>query len=140
MASGAASTSVATARCMSSMPVRNEPSLKKPWSTATSRQRPSAANSRLRRGRIADNVVTRPGRVSSETLVAQLTGRFVGLAEALEPHAPQHAGRLGELDLVVLDHLDAIAPGVAEAQTAAGQHLHAGGAQRLAHSRARVDH
>ena len=50
IASGAASTSVAIARSMSSIPARNEPSPKKPWSTATSKQRPSAANRRFRRG------------------------------------------------------------------------------------------
>src|SRR5262245_2399269 len=32
---------------MSSMPARNDTSPKKPWSTATSKQRPSAAKSRL---------------------------------------------------------------------------------------------
>ena len=32
------------------MPLRNAPSLKKPWSTATSKQRPSAANRRLSLG------------------------------------------------------------------------------------------
>src|SRR5262245_21771521 len=50
IASGAASTSVRTAADMSSMPVRNGASLTKPWSTATSKHRPSAANSRLSRG------------------------------------------------------------------------------------------
>src|SRR5262249_6131755 len=51
MASGAASTSVATVRSMSSIPARNEPSPKKPWSTATSKQRPSAASRGCRGGR-----------------------------------------------------------------------------------------
>src|SRR3954462_12682182 len=56
IASGAASTSVRMAAAMSSIPAREGPSLKKPWSTATSKQRPSAANRRLRLGSMAPSL------------------------------------------------------------------------------------
>ena len=49
----------ATAAAMSSIPVRNAPSLKKPWSTATSKQRPSAANRRLSLGSMAASFADR---------------------------------------------------------------------------------
>ena len=49
IASGAASTSVAIALAWSSIPARNASSPKKPWSTATSKQRPSAAKRRFSR-------------------------------------------------------------------------------------------
>src|SRR5262249_41383827 len=45
-----ASTSADTVFSMSSMPERKEASPKRPWSTATSKQRPSAAKRRFRRG------------------------------------------------------------------------------------------
>src|ERR1043165_6024909 len=50
VASGAASTIVFTAWPRSSMPPRNMPSLKKPWSTATSKNFPVFAKSRFMRG------------------------------------------------------------------------------------------
>src|ERR1700722_18078877 len=50
MASGAAATSVRTLRSRSSIPARKPPSLKNPWSMATSKQRRDAGlNSRFRR-------------------------------------------------------------------------------------------
>src|SRR6185295_14880869 len=49
IASGAASTIVFTAWPRSSMPPRNMPSLKKPWSTATSKHFPVFAKSRFMR-------------------------------------------------------------------------------------------
>src|SRR5882672_5044938 len=49
MASGAASTIVFTAFSRSSMPPRKAPSLKKPWSTATSKHFPVRAKSRFMR-------------------------------------------------------------------------------------------
>src|SRR4051812_16940034 len=61
MASGLASTRVRTTAAMSSMPVRNAASLTKPWSTATSKQRPSAANRRLSLGSMAPVLADPPG-------------------------------------------------------------------------------
>src|SRR5689334_16343417 len=49
IASGAASTIVFTALSRSSMPPRKAPSLKKPWSTATSKHLPVFAKSRFMR-------------------------------------------------------------------------------------------
>src|SRR3954447_2421025 len=63
-----------------------------------------------------------------EALVAQLGGGRVGLAE-LEAHPGQDLLGLGELDLVVLDNLDAVAVGVEKVEAAAGQDLGARGDQ-----------
>ena len=61
IASGAASTSVRTADFRSSMPDRNAGSLKKPWSTATSKHRPLAAlNRRFRRNCLALAITGKP--------------------------------------------------------------------------------
>ena len=57
-----------------------------------------------------------------------------------EVHRPQHLGRLGELDVPVLDHLDVVAPGVDEIEAAAGQNLGAHLLERLTQRRAVVDH
>ena len=48
-------------------------------------------------------------------LLQLLAGRFV-LVEMQEPHAPQDVGCLGELDVVVADDLDAVAPGIEEVE------------------------
>src|SRR5262245_27027652 len=50
-----------------------------------------------------------------------------------EAHAAQHVRRLRELDVVIPDDLDAVAPGIAEIKEAPGQHLDPGLRQRLAH-------
>src|SRR5579885_3324298 len=48
-------------------------------------------------------------------LLSELADRALRLLER-EAHAAEHVRRLGELDLAVLDHLDAIAPGIEEIQ------------------------
>ena len=58
--------------------------------------------------------------------VGQLLLRRFGLAKMGEPHAGQDIGRLGELDVVVADDLDAIAPWIAKIEERAGQGLDAG--------------
>jgi len=57
-----------------------------------------------------------------------------------KPHAAQHIGRLGELDIVVADDLDAIAPGVAEVEEGPGQGFDAGLGHRPADRVLVVDH
>ena len=42
-----------------------------------------------------------------------------------EAHAAQHVCRLGELDVVVADDLDAVAPGIAEIQERPRKRIHA---------------
>src|SRR6476619_1499079 len=55
-------------------------------------------------------------------------------------HAAQHVRRLGELDIVVADNLDAIAPRVEKVEKRAGQWLNARVSQRLADNVLVVDH
>src|SRR5262249_12264268 len=52
----------------------------------------------------------------------------------------QHVGCLGELDVVVAHDLDAIAPGIAEVEEAAGQHLDASRLQGAPRRLLVVDH
>src|SRR5258706_13316692 len=47
-------------------------------------------------------------------LFRQLLDRALVLREVGKAHAAQHVGGLGELDVVVADDLDAVAPGIAE--------------------------
>ena len=56
----------------------------------------------------------------AEALLAQLGERLVGLGD-LDAHPGEHGGGLRELDLTVVDHLDPVAPGVGEVESAAGQ-------------------
>src|SRR5215468_6181747 len=73
-------------------------------------------------------------------LFGQLLDRVLVLREVGEAHAAQHVGGLGELDVVVADDLDAVAPGIAEIEEAPGQRLDAGLGQRLADRFLVVDH
>src|SRR5215831_8292682 len=57
-----------------------------------------------------------------------------------EAHSTQHVWCLGELDVLVTDDLDAIAPRVEEVEERAGQKLHSCGDQRLASRLLVVDH
>src|SRR5438270_3660625 len=54
-------------------------------------------------------------------------------------HAAEHIGRLGELDIIVADNLDAVAPGIAEIEKASGQRRDACLRQRLANRLLVVD-
>src|SRR6185369_5452630 len=51
-------------------------------------------------------------------LLGQFLFRILILGQVREPHSAQHAGCLGELDVVVSDDLDAIAPRVAKIEEA----------------------
>src|SRR5712675_2804613 len=59
-----------------------------------------------------------PGAAQSLTdrhaLLGQLLLRALVLGEMRQPHAAQHVGCLGELDVVVADDLDAVAPWIQE--------------------------
>ena len=57
-----------------------------------------------------------------------------------QSHAAQHVRRLGELDIVVADNLDAIAPRVEKVEKRAGQRLDPGVGQRFADGILVVDH
>ena len=57
-----------------------------------------------------------------------------------QPHALEHIRRLGELDVVIADDLDAVAPGIEEIQEPAGQRLDAGLRERLADRVLVIDH
>ena len=58
--------------------------------------------------------------LAGQALVAQLPLRRLRLPELLQAHPGEHRGRLRELDLGVLDDLDAVAPRVAEVQAVPG--------------------
>ena len=62
------------------------------------------------------------GRLAAEPLLAQLGERALGLLD-LDPHPREHARRLRELDLAVVDDLDVVAPGVEEVEPAPGKDL-----------------
>src|SRR5262245_31462463 len=57
-----------------------------------------------------------------------------------QPHAAQHVWRLAELDVLVADNLDAIAPGIAEVEERPRQRLDARFDQRLMDCIFVVDH
>src|SRR5436190_6401472 len=75
-----------------------------------------------------------------EPLARELILRGGRLLEPVVTHTAQDRGRLGELDLVVLDDLEPIAPGIEEVEPAAGEDLHAGLLQRRADGGLVVDH
>src|SRR5437868_8069607 len=50
----------------------------------------------------------------------------IGVLVELQPHAAHDVGRLGELDIGILDDLDAVAPGIEEIEERALDHLGAG--------------
>ena len=62
-----------------------------------------------RKGRRAVNI---SDLVQRHALVGQFLFRFLVLDQVHQAHATQHIGRLGELDIVVADDLDSIAPRV----------------------------
>src|SRR5262245_9612474 len=139
------------ARC--AWPHRASPSLQPGHETASPRP-PLAAESHLcracrfsrpdcphRRSPLSSKAslswATRPSARRStcrHSLVGELPDRFLVLCQVRQPHAPQYVRRLGELDIVIPDDLDPIAPGIAEIKKAPRQHLHPRFAQRNPHS------
>src|SRR6185436_15851313 len=67
------------------------------------------------------------------SLVGELLDRLLTLREMRQPHPAQHVRRLGELDVVVTDDLDAVAPWVEKIKEATGQRLDARLGQGIAH-------
>src|ERR1044072_4337765 len=57
-----------------------------------------------------------------------------------QAHAAQHVSRLGELDVVVPDDLDAVAPRIEKVEKPARQRIDGGVSHRLADSALVVDH
>jgi hypothetical protein len=72
-------------------------------------------------GLTAARVLTR-----CQALVRKFLDRLRVLGKMRQPHAAQHIGRLGELDVVVAYDFETITPGVAEIEERAGDHLDAG--------------
>src|SRR6266540_1135598 len=73
-------------------------------------------------------------------LVAELPDRLLVFRQMREPHSAQHVRRFGELDIVIADDLDSVAPGVEEIEKRTGQRLDARGRERAAHGVFVVDH
>src|SRR5262245_56256584 len=57
-----------------------------------------------------------------------------------QSHATQHVRRLGELNIVVADDLDPVAPWIPEVEKRAGQRFDTGSGQRLADRLLVIDH
>src|SRR6266508_2377439 len=72
-------------------------------------------------------------------LVAELPDRLLVFRQMREPHSAQHVRRFGELDIVIADDLDSVAPGVEEIEKGNGQRLDARGRERAAHGVCVVD-
>src|SRR5215211_5724950 len=72
--------------------------------------------------------------------VPKLLDGLLILREMREAHSAQHVRRLGELDIVIADDLDSVAPGVKEIEKRARQRLDARGRERAAHGVLVVDH
>jgi hypothetical protein len=73
-------------------------------------------------------------------LVGKLFNRFCVLRQMRESHAAQYVRRLTELDIIVGDDLDAVAPRVEEIEKPARQRLNAQIGQRLANRFLVIDH
>ena len=78
-----------------------------------------------------------PGR---HAFFGEFPDRLRGLGQVRQPHASQHVRRFGELDVVVADDLEPVAPGIAEIQERPGDRLDARHGQRCADSFLVVDH
>src|SRR5438045_2129574 len=72
----------------------------------------------------------RPKLLPPDALVGELLLRLVGL-RAIELHAAQHLRRLGELDVRIGDHLDAVAPRIEEVEERPLQQARTGGLGKL---------
>src|SRR5215468_2189636 len=81
-----------------------------------------------------------PGSARGHAFVLKLLDRVLVLRQMGEPHAAQHVRRLGELNVVVADDLEAVAPGIAEIEEPARQRLDARRRQRAADRVLVIDH
>src|SRR5215204_3963371 len=76
---------------------------------------------------------------SSRPLLAQLLEGLGALLQLGQPHTPEHARRLRELDVPVVDDLDEVAPRIAEVEALPGRNLHPGLFERRPDGRLIVD-
>src|SRR5262245_414639 len=74
-----------------------------------------------------------PRSLRRHSFVSELLDRLLVLREMRQPHAAQHVWRLGELDIVVADDLDPVAPGIDKIEEAPRQPLDPGIGERRAH-------
>src|SRR5207248_10188258 len=63
----------------------------------------------------------------------------IGVLVELQPHAAHDVGRLGELDVGILDDFDAVAPGIEEIEEGAVDHFGAGRLGTRLHARTVID-
>src|SRR5262245_66426836 len=68
----------------------------------------------------------------SHAFPRKLLDRFLVLGEMRQSHATQHVRGLGELNIVIADDLDAVAPWIPEVEKRAGQQFDTGIDERLA--------
>src|SRR2546430_897059 len=78
--------------------------------------------------------------IGRHALVSQLLDGLRGLCEACQAHPAQDMRRLGELDVVVADDLDAVAPRVEEVQEAPRKDLDASSGQCCPYGFLVIDH
>src|SRR5512134_2876732 len=78
--------------------------------------------------------------VRRHALVRKLLDRSLVLRQMRQPHAAQHVRRLGELDVVIADDLDAVAPRIEKVEKRTWQRLDTGVGQRLADGVLVIDH
>src|SRR5262245_1704716 len=76
----------------------------------------------------------------SHAFLRKLLDCFLVLGEMRQSHATQHVRRLAELNIVVADDLDAVAPWIPEIEKRAGQRFDTGSGQRLADRLLVIDH
>lgn len=100
------------------------------------RERPNLVQTPDDQGVILPGVVS----VRRHTLGRKLLDRGLVLRQMRQPHAAQHVRRLGELDVVIADDLDAVAPRIEKVEKRARQRFDAGVSQRFAYGVLVIDH
>src|SRR5690606_32817523 len=78
--------------------------------------------------------------IRRHALVLQLPHRLLVLGQVRQPPATKHVRRLGELNVVIADDLDAVPPWVEEIQKAPRQRLNASFLQGRAYRLLVIDH
>ena len=91
-------------------------------------------------GLLYSRVNLRNSSIGRHSFVSQLLDGLRGLYEIGQAHAAENMRRLRELDVVVADNLDAVAPRVEEVQKSPRQDLDPGFGQRRAHGFLVIDH
>src|SRR5262249_33190769 len=78
--------------------------------------------------------------IRRHALLRQLFHRLIVLRQALQPHTAQHMRSLSELDVVIANDLDAVAPRIEEIEEGSRQCLDPGLRERCADRLLVVDH